>query len=141
MGSLAGFSHVALTVRDIATSRHFYEQVLGMRLLDSSDNYCAFATGSTGLTALILTSHDGTPDAPFSEMHPGLDHVSFAVSDLAGLDRWETELAARGVRSDRRRSEWGHHLNFRDPDNIALEFVVLDPDSDVQAVLDRAREA
>jgi hypothetical protein len=26
---------------------------------------------------------------------------------------------------DFRRSEWGHHLNFRDPDNIAVELVLL----------------
>jgi catechol 2,3-dioxygenase-like lactoylglutathione lyase family enzyme len=69
-----------------------------------------------------------------------LDHVSFLVSDVAGLKDWEKRLAARGVRSDLRRSEWGHHLNFRDPDNVALEFLVLDPDAEAQAVLDRAGE-
>lgn len=37
-----------------------------------------------------------------------------------------------------RRSEWGHHLNFRDPDNIAVELVLLRPDAEVRAVLDRS---
>lgn len=39
---------------------------------------------------------------------------------------------------DFRRSYWGHHLNFRDPDNIAVELVLLRPDADVRAVLDRS---
>jgi hypothetical protein len=30
----------------------------------------------------------------------------------------------------------GHHLNFRDPDNIAVELVLLRPDDEVRARLD-----
>ena len=33
---------------------------------------------------------------------------------------------------------WGHHLNFRGPDNIAVELVVVEPDAEVQQVLERA---
>jgi catechol 2,3-dioxygenase-like lactoylglutathione lyase family enzyme len=138
MGTLAGVSHIALTVRDIATSRQFYEQTLGLRLLDSSDTYCALLTGSTGVSALILTTHERMVDEPFTELRPGLDHVSLAVPDVPSLLEWQTELAAHGVSTDLRRSEWGHHLNFRDPDNIAIELVVLEPDTDVQALLDNA---
>jgi catechol 2,3-dioxygenase-like lactoylglutathione lyase family enzyme len=112
--------------------------VLGLRLLDSSETYCAFGTGSPGVTALILTTHEDTVDECFSELRPGLDHVSFLVSDLADLKDWETRLEAHGVRSDLRRSDWGHHLNFRDPDNVALELLFLDPDANAQAVLDLA---
>jgi catechol 2,3-dioxygenase-like lactoylglutathione lyase family enzyme len=138
MGDLAGFSHVVLTVRDIRRSRVFYGQTLGLQLLDSSETYCAFLIGSLEISALILTSHEQTADVPFSELRPGLDHVSLAVPDLEALNRWHAKLESAGVESDLRRSEWGHHLNFRDPDNIAIEFVVLEPDAEVRSVLDKA---
>jgi catechol 2,3-dioxygenase-like lactoylglutathione lyase family enzyme len=135
---LSGFSHVALTVRDLSTSRTFYSQTLGLKVLDSSESYCALLVGSEGLGALILTRHEAAVDEPFSEFRPGLDHISLAVADVGSLDAWQTRLKNHGVAFDRRRSEWGHHLNFRDPDNIAIELVVVEPDADVQEVLGRA---
>lgn len=141
MDTLAGFSHIALSVRDIKVSREFYEHTWGLRLLDSSDTYCAFLTGSAGISALILTRHQDVADEAFTELRPGLDHVSLTVADVPALRQWQTDLADRGVSSDFRRSEWGHHLNFRDPDNIAIEFVVLEPDADVQSVLDHDQES
>lgn len=135
---LAGFSHVALTVSDISVSKDFYSKTLGLTVLDSSQSYCALLVGGEGLTALILTSHAGGLTEPFTELRPGLDHVSFAVADVATLDAWQAKLSEQGVSSDRRNSEWGHHLNFRDPDNIAVEFVVLEPDRETQDVLGRA---
>lgn len=138
---VSGFSHVALTVSDIKTSREFYAGALGLTVLDSSDSYCALLVGGDTLAALILTSHDGATSEPFSELLLGLDHVSLAVPDLVSLDDWQTRLDERGVPADRRRSEWGHHLNFRDPDNIAVELVVVEPDADVRKVLGRARSA
>ena len=136
--TVSGFSHVALTVRDVATSRDFYTEVLGLELLDSSDSYCALLVGGGTTTALILTSHADGTDEDFSELRPGLDHVSLAVPHLAALEAWQARLTELGVASDLRRSEWGHHLNLRDPDNIAVELVVLQPDADVQEILDRA---
>jgi catechol 2,3-dioxygenase-like lactoylglutathione lyase family enzyme len=136
MPTLAGFSHVALTVTDLHASRHFYAEVLGMSVLDSNDTYCALLTGSTDLSALILTSHAETLPGAFSEFRAGLDHVSLALPDEAALASWEERLQEQGVPFDARRSEWGHHLNFRDPDNIAVELVLLRPDDEVRARLD-----
>lgn len=64
--------------------------------------------------------------------------MSLAVPNLVSLEDWQTRLAQQGVHSDLRRSEWGHHLNFRDPDHIALELVVVQPDTEVREVLDKA---
>ena len=46
---------------------------------------------------------------------------------------WQARLSEHGVDCDLRRSEWGR-LNFRDPDNIAVELVVVEPDEDVRNV-------
>lgn len=135
---VSGFSHVALTVSDMEVSREFYSEALGLTVLDSSDSYCAFLIGGDGLSALILTSHKSGIPGPFSEFRPGLDHVSLAVPDLASLEDWRTRLTQHGVHSDLRRSEWGHHLNFRDPDNIAVELVAVQPSAEMQQVLDQA---
>lgn len=133
---LVGFSHVALTVRDIETSRRFYTEVLGMAVIDAHEGYCALHTGSEELSALILTTHEATEPAGFSELRVGLDHVSLAVPDEEQIMAWQERLAAHDVRHDARRSDWGHHVNFRDPDGIAVELVLLDPDPEVRAVLD-----
>jgi catechol 2,3-dioxygenase-like lactoylglutathione lyase family enzyme len=135
---LAGFSHVALTVSDMRVSREFYSQTLGLKVLDASESYCALLIGGQGLAALILTSHEQGSNEPFSEFRPGLDHVSLAVPDRRSLDAWQARLTDHGVHSDMRSSEWGHHLNFRDPDNIAVELVVVQPDADVREVLGQA---
>ncbi|HEV2809857.1 MAG TPA: VOC family protein [Acidimicrobiales bacterium] len=135
---MAGFSHVALTVGNIERSKTFYTDVLGMPVLDSSATYCALLTGSDDLSALILTTHDGTAFEPFSELRIGLDHVSFAIPDEDALAGWQQRLHDRGVPFDLRRSEWGHHLNLRDPDNVAVELVLVQPDADVQATLNAA---
>jgi catechol 2,3-dioxygenase-like lactoylglutathione lyase family enzyme len=92
MNQLAGFSHVALTVSEMRASRHFYEDLLGMRVLDSNETYCALVTGSQELSALILTTHDEPTQGPFSEYRVGLDHVSLAVSDMASLVSWQARL-------------------------------------------------
>lgn len=136
---VVGFSHVALTVSDVEVSRQFYSETLGLTVLDSNESYCALLIGGDGLSALILTSH-GSRAIPglFNEFRPGLDHVSLAVPDVASLEEWRARLAERDVPADLRRSEWGHHLNFRDPDNIAVELVVVEPDAEVQQVLDSA---
>lgn len=135
---VSGFSHVALTVSNMKASREFYTETLGLTVLDSSDSYCALLIGGDSVSALILTSHQEGIPGPFSEFRPGLDHVSLAVPDLASLEAGRTRLTKHGVHSDLRKSEWGHHLNFRDPDNIAVELVVVQPDAHVQQVLAQA---
>jgi catechol-2,3-dioxygenase len=119
-------------------SREFYTHTLGLAVLNSSESYCALLIGSPQLSALILTRHDESSNEPFSEFRAGLDHVSLAVPNLNALEAWRTRLTERGVPTDLRHSEWGHHLNFRDPDNIAVELVFIQPDADVQHVLDQA---
>ncbi|MGI8876511.1 MAG: VOC family protein [Egibacteraceae bacterium] len=136
MNTLSGFSHVALTVTDMQVSRRFYADVLGLPVLDSSETYCALLTGSADLSALILTTHADTSSKPFSEFQVGLDHVSFALADEAALGFWQDRLREQAVPFEARRSEWGHHVNFRDPDNIAIEMVLVRPDAEVQAMLD-----
>ena len=58
----------------------------------------------------------------FAEDRTGLDHVSFAVDSVADLEAAASMLEDRGItHSGVKDIGAGHILEFRDPDNIALE--------------------
>lgn len=117
----AGVDHVALTVTDLAASRDFYTEVLDFVVVMEVGAGLICMHPSTGFV-LALLRHEGTHDAPFSELHVGVDHLGFAASSRTELETWEKHLAAHQVPYTPIRDElFGSHLNFRDPDNIALE--------------------
>ena len=71
---------------------------------------------------LALARHDSAHGGPFTELHTGLDHLGFGVGNRDELVAWERRLEAHGVEyTPIRDMEFGAHLNFRDPDHIALE--------------------
>lgn len=65
----------------------------------------------------------------FDEYCPGLDHVSFGCADREELKTWQARLEELGIPNggivD---APYGSGLSFRDPDNIALEFLRHPPD-------------
>ena len=51
-----------------------------------------------------------------------MDHLGFGASSREELEEWERRFDEHGVTyTPIRDMEMGHHLNFRDPDGIALE--------------------
>lgn len=121
MPTFHGINHLTLTVTDIDVSERFYTEVLDfLAVIDGGDNRVCLHP-ATGFI-LGLRQHPSGTGAPFSELHTGLDHVGLAVEDRDELVAWERRLAAAGATyTPIRDLELGHHLNFRDPDGIALE--------------------
>jgi glyoxylase I family protein len=113
--------HVSLTVTDLDRSEDFYTSVLGLlRLADFG--YARILVHRETSFILGLARHDGSDGQPFSELRTGLDHVGFAVGGREDLVGWQRRLEQLGVEhTPIRDMEFGHHLNFRDPDHIALE--------------------
>jgi hypothetical protein len=75
----------------------------------------------TGFT-LSLMKHDGAHGGPFTELTTGLDHLGLTAASRADLEEWERRFDELGVTyTPIRDMEFGFHLNFRDPDNMALE--------------------
>ena len=122
MPNFAGVNHVALTVTDLDVSERFYVDVLGLRrALDVGYGRITIHPAS-GFTIALLT-HADAAGGPFTHLTTGLDHLSFTAADRAELERWQQRLESLGVPfTPIRDMPLGHHLNFRDPDGIALEF-------------------
>ncbi|MBJ8339117.1 VOC family protein [Antrihabitans sp. YC3-6] len=125
------FAHVRLTVTDIEKSRAFYDDIFALPVAfelpadadDATREQLSFLFGGViyklgdSLLGLRPVSKDG-----FDEDRTGLDHLSFAVADKAALDDAAKLLDDKGIEHDGVKDIGaGYILEFRDPDNIALE--------------------
>ncbi|XKK60782.1 VOC family protein [Streptomyces sp. ARC32] len=125
------FAHVRLTVTDIDRSRAFYEDLFGLPVAfelpadadDRTREELSFLFGGViyQLGDSLLGLRPVASDR-FDENRVGLDHVSFAVSGREDLEAALRVLADRGIANAGIKDIGaGYILEFRDPDNIALE--------------------
>lgn len=130
----ASFAHVRLTVTDIARSRAFYDAVFGFDVAFEGPGEDADQEVKDQLGFLyggVIYSFGGgllglRPVAPGGDRHDedrvGLDHLSFAVAAHSDLDDAVGVLDDLGVAHEEIKDIGaGHILEFRDPDNVALE--------------------
>lgn len=125
------FAHVRLTVTDIERSRAFYDDVFGLpvafELPPNADaatrEQLGFLYGGViyalgdSLLGLRPVSRDR-----FAEDRTGLDHLSFALNSRAELEAAAESLDRHGVAHGGVKDIGaGYIVEFRDPDNIALE--------------------
>lgn len=124
-------AHVRLTVTDIERSRRFYESVFDWPVLiefpegadEATREQLGFLFGGVIYDlggALLGLRPVGTE--PFDENRTGLDHIAFRLGSKAELDSAAAHLDALGI-SHEPVKDIGplYILEFRDPDNIALE--------------------
>lgn len=125
MSTFPSIGHVALTVRSLAVSRPWYQQLIGTEpVLDEPADGFHHTVFMIGGTLIGLHEHPATETADaFTEFRPGLDHLAFGCADRAALTTWQQRLdeldIAHGGIVD---AAYGSGLSFRDPDGIALEF-------------------
>ncbi|MCW2604507.1 MAG: glyoxalase [Pseudonocardiales bacterium] len=128
---VTSYAHVRITVTDIERSRAFYDAVFALPVAfelppdadEATREQLAFLYGGViyklGPSLLGLRP---VADDSFDEDRVGLDHLSFAVADRADLDAAAATLDALGVAHEPVKDIGaGFILEFRDPDNIALE--------------------
>lgn len=129
------YNHVRLTVTDIAASRKFYDDVFGFdvafELPADPDPETKEALGF--LFGGVIYKFGGgllglRPVAPgddtFAEDRTGLDHVCFSVASLEDVHDAARVLDDLGIAHEpvKDLGDAGMAiLEFRDPDNIALE--------------------
>jgi glyoxylase I family protein len=137
-GSMSGMgiaansvAHLRLTVSDIERSRRFYESVFGWPVLielpDNADeatrNQLGFLFGGViyDMGGALIGLRPVATDR-FHEDRCGLDHVAFRVADRAELDAAAKHLDDLSVDHEPVKDIGPSYiLEFRDPDNIALE--------------------
>jgi catechol 2,3-dioxygenase-like lactoylglutathione lyase family enzyme len=121
MPSHTGVDHFTLTVTDLQVSTQFYADVMGMLPLLDFGYGRLLIDRRTGFTIAVALPPDAA-GGPFTHLTTGLDHLGFGVDSLEELVAWERHLEAHGVEyTPIRDMGLAHHLNFRDPDNVALE--------------------
>ncbi|MGV0645643.1 VOC family protein [Mycolicibacterium sp. XJ2546] len=124
-------AHVRLTVTDIERSRQFYESVFGWGVLleipDKADEATREALGFLfggviyDLGGMLVGLRPVASDR-FDENRVGLDHLAFRLDSKAELDAAAEHLDALGVEHEPVKDIGPMYiLEFRDPDNIALE--------------------
>jgi catechol 2,3-dioxygenase-like lactoylglutathione lyase family enzyme len=138
MPTFAGVDHLSLTVTDLDVSERFYTDVLGFSVVVDFGTVRSLWHRPTGFF-LSLIRHDEFSAGRFSELNPGVDHIGFVATDRAELEAWEGRFRRAGVEfTPIRDMPFGYHLNFRDPDGIALEFMA--PNALFTAALQELRE-
>lgn len=124
-------AHVRLTVTDIERSRRFYESVFGWPVLleipenadESTRSQLSFLFGGViyDLGGTLLGLRPVAADR-FDEDRVGLDHIAFRLTNKAELDSAAAHLDDLGVAHEPIKDIGPSYiLEFRDPDNIALE--------------------
>ncbi|WP_420123854.1 VOC family protein [Nakamurella sp.] len=128
MPQLSQVDHLSLTVTDLEVSHAFYCDVLDfVQIYDFG--YGRIYVHNPSAFILTLVAHPERVGGRFTELTTGLDHLGLAAADLDDLRAWEQRFRERGVEfTPIREAEFGYHLNFRDPDGIALEFGVSKDD-------------
>jgi glyoxylase I family protein len=133
--SSSGFSHVRLTVTDIARSKEFYDRVFGWPVaVDNSgavDEPGVRESAAAFYGGVVYQTPEGTlfglrpvGSARFDADHTGLDHVSFAVASRADLESAAAALGEAGIEHGEV-TDLGDAgiaiLSFQDPDDINVE--------------------
>lgn len=121
MVTFAGISHVAFTVTELDASEVFYTKVLDFVTVMDVGYGRILMHPQTGFS-LTLLAHEAAHGGAFTELTTGLDHLGLTASSREELEDWERRFDDLGVTyTPIRDMEMGFHLNFRDPDGIALE--------------------
>ena len=126
---IIGVVETCLYSRDLPRSVRFYQDQLGLRLLESGERLCVFSIADKQVLLIFRSGGKQEPIPTPGGLIPPHDaagqlHIAFAVSK-EDFTAWEKHLVARGVAIESK-VNWplgGQSLYFRDPDDHLVELV------------------
>lgn len=87
-----GMRHIALFCKNFAACKHFYSELLGMKIVwEPDDKNCYLSSGSDNV-ALHLAPENFSPG---KDQH--LDHLGFFLTTNDDVDAWYNFLSEAGV--------------------------------------------
>ena len=126
MFKLDGLDHVALTVRDVARSATWYQDVLGLERAHEDvwgDIPTFVVSGNSGLALFPVEGSDPKPP-------PGSDtimirHVAFRAS-RTNFEEAQEELRRRNIKFECQDHVIAHSIYFHDPDGHEIEITTYE---------------
>ena len=94
IAGLKGMRHVAIKVSDVARSKDFYQEILGMDVVWEPDAENVYLSSGCDNLAIHGVSASFTNDAQERQ----LDHLGFVVESIERVKELEKEFTAKGVR-------------------------------------------
>ncbi|MCE2953758.1 MAG: VOC family protein [Gemmatimonas sp.] len=111
---------VRLQVSHLERSLAWYQEILGMELLDASGDVRSLGVRGANEPLVVLEYRPGTrPVHPGSRL--GLYHVAILLPDRPALGRFVQHLAQRGVRAGASDHLVSEALYLHDPDGLGIE--------------------
>lgn len=110
---------VRLQVSDLARSLEYYQQVIGLRVLDTSGARARL--GAPGDDRLLVGLESRAGVTPARRGAFGLYHFAILLPDRPALGRFASHLAARGVRAGMADHLVSEALYLWDPDGLGIE--------------------
>ena len=129
---IKGLGEIALRVNDLDAMLRFYQDVIGLELMERSENAVFFriAEGYGGHTQ-VLVLFDRSEQPGYAGLNPTtttVDHIAFEI-DLADFESEKQRLEQLGVAVSTAEHAWVHwrSLYVTDPEGHTVELVCYDP--------------
>ncbi len=112
--------HVALQVADLETSLTWYQDVLGLRILERAASTALLGTQQAGTALVHLTER---PGANYSAQHSrlGLFHFAILLPNRAALGRLVSHLGDIGAQAGASDHLVSEAIYLHDPDGLGIE--------------------
>jgi catechol 2,3-dioxygenase len=128
---IKGLGEIALRVADLDRMQQFYEEIIGLTLLQRFERSAFFkiAAGHAGHTQ-ILALFDRSTEPDYTGLNAAqttVDHLAFAIS-LADFEGERKRLEGHGLQVDLAQHAWVHwrSMYVTDPEGNRVELVCYD---------------
>lgn len=119
-----GIHHIALRSTDMAVTKNFYENIIGLPLAIDTPELIIFAAGSVFIAFKPADPRDSKYSS-FSPFEVGLDHIAMTCENEAELHRFAKGLSDAGVENTGVKLDdtlQKLYVAFKDPGKIQWEF-------------------